>query len=75
MTVRFEDALASLPAEEQAAIQARYDELRADYDRYTASEVDALREAKRAAHAAARAVIRARRTCDVDLPQVGSFHG
>jgi hypothetical protein len=75
MTVRFEDALASLPAAEQAAIQARFEGLRAEYDRDHAAAVEALREAKRAAHAAARAVIQARRTRDADLPQVGSFHG
>lgn len=38
-----------------------------------AVRAERLREEKRAAHAAARAVIKVRRTRDVDLPQVGSF--
>lgn len=46
MAVRLEDVLASLPAKEQAAIQARFDELRAECERERdrhADEVSSIR--------------------------------
>lgn len=124
MPVRFEDVLTSLPAPTQAAIQARFEEIRAaafdaavsacigasygppsgwgddrprgwhltepcsprDACMHDNGCMDALRRIrarqnadaeKRAAHAAARAVIQKRKNAvgrDADLPATGSFH-